>query len=206
MKNVFTVFCAVFLMPTFSAQAWIGGPFSNNTFFGEDGDDGVYEAVAIPQGTARNGIGLYRWGVTNNFKGLDPRYTTTFTFTSGTGAFDTFTIPSSGNVAFGGTSRFTHSWFIGGIYYRGFCEGTVNSGLSVISCIGAARSAAGLSGVLASISSGFQAQFEESGNGLPIRRFEGEGSASTDGGALLDFDFFVFGSKVSHAVQFFGLQ
>lgn len=206
MKKIFTIFCAICLMPSFSAQAWIGGPFGNNTFFGDEGDDGVYEAVAVPFGSARNGIGLYRWGITNNFNGLAPNFTSTFTFTDGTGGSSAFVVPVSGNVAFGGVSQFTHTWFINGVYYRGFCEGSVNSGLGSISAIGAARSASGLSGVFESISSGFRANFADSGNGIPIRRFEGRGRASTVGGELADFRFVVFGSKVSNSVRFFGLQ
>lgn len=205
MKKILVFFCALILMPSYSAHAWIGGPFGNNTFFGEEGDDGVYEAVAVPFGSARNGIGLYRWGVTNNFRGLAPNFTTTFRFTSNNG-FDDFIIPVSGNVAFGGVSQFTHTWFIQGVYYRGFCEGSVNSGLGSISCIGAARSASGLSGILESISSGFRAKFTDTGSGIPIRRFEGRGKATTHGGELGNFRFTVFGSKVANAVQFFGLQ
>lgn len=206
MKKIFSIFFALVLFPGYSAHAWIGGPFGNNTYFGEEGDDGVYEAVAVPVGKARNGVGIYRWGVTNNFTGLDPQNTTTFTFSSTTG-FDTFTVPVSSNIMFGGTSLFTHSWFLNGVYYRGFCEGTVNSGLGVISCIGAARSAAGLSGIVESISSGFRAQFSDRNNGIPVRRFEGTGKARThvdSTGEVADFRFSVFGSKVANGVNFFG--
>jgi hypothetical protein len=208
MKKIFAIFCALCLMPGFSAQAWIGGPFGNNTYFGEEGDDGVYEAVAVPIGRARNGVGIYRWGVTNNFPGLDPTNTTTFTFGSSTGT-DDFVVPVSGNVMFGGVSLFTHSWFLNGVYYRGFCDGTVNSGLGTISCIGAARSAAGLSGILESVSSGFRAQFSDRSNGIPIRRFEGAGRARThvdSTGEVADFRFTVFGSKVANGVSYFGLN
>ncbi len=65
MKKIFALFCAVFLMPTFSAQAWIGGPFSNNSFFEPAGTDGVYEATA----TALNGIGSIAFSVGNEFQG-----------------------------------------------------------------------------------------------------------------------------------------
>jgi hypothetical protein len=145
--------------------------------------------------------------VTNNFNGLDPANTTTFTFTSTSGS-DDFTVPVSSNVMFGGVSLFTHSWFLNGVYYRGFCDGTVNSGLGSISCIGAARSAVGLSGILESISSGFRAQFSDKNNGIPIRRFEGSGTARThvdSTGEVSDFRFSVFGSKVANGVSYFGL-
>lgn len=207
MKQLLGIFCALCLVPSFSAHAWIGGPFSNNTYFGEEGDDGVYEAVAIPFGSARNGVGTYRWGVTNNFPGLDPQNTTSVILTSSTGASG-FTVPVSGNVEFAGVGNFTHSWFITGTYYRGFCQGTVNSGLGSITCIGAAQSADGLSGVSESISSSFRASFTARNQGIPIRRFEGRGSASTtDGsGAFLNFRFAIFGSKVANSVNYFGLN
>lgn len=205
MNKLIAVFCAFCLAPTFSSHAWIGGPFGNNTFFGEEGDDGVYEAVAVPIGKAKNGIGIFRWGVTNQFQGLSPQFTTTVVFTQPTGGTSGFIVPVSGNVAFGGVSRYTHTWFISGIYYRGFAEGTVNSGLGLISAIGAAQSAAGLSGINESISSGFRARFTDSGNGIPVRRFEGRGRAGTTGTAATNFRFTVFGSKVSSAVQYFGV-
>lgn len=206
MRKVIAIFCALFLAPSFSAKAWIGGPFSNNTYFGEEGDDGVYEAVAVPFGSARNGVGIYRWGVTNNFTGLSPQFITSVTLTSSTGSSG-FQVPVSGNVEFGGVGNFTHSWFITGTFYRGFCQGTVNSGIGAISCIGAAQSADGLSGVSESISSSFRATFTAKNQGLPVRRFEGRGSASTtDGsGAFLNFRFAVFGSKVANGVNYFGL-
>jgi len=61
MKKGIGLFLAVVLMPAMSAQAWIGGPWSANTY-ASNGDDGVYEAVA----TMTDGVGMYRWGVGNN--------------------------------------------------------------------------------------------------------------------------------------------
>jgi hypothetical protein len=55
-------------MPSFSAQARIGGPFSGNTYFPENGDDGVYEVAA----TATNRTGLYRIVVGNEFERVNP--------------------------------------------------------------------------------------------------------------------------------------
>lgn len=66
MKKAFAVFCALVLMPGLNAQAWVGGPWSNNNLE-PSGDDGVYEAVA----TATNGLGLYRWGVKNSEGSLE---------------------------------------------------------------------------------------------------------------------------------------
>lgn len=206
MKKVFAVFCALILAPSFTANAWIGGPFSNNTYFGENGDDGVYEAVAIPFGSARNSLGIYRWGITNNFPGLDPQNTTSVTL-SANGGSSTFAVPVSSNVEFSGVSHFTHTWFVTGTYYRGFCQGTVNSGLGAITCIGAAQSADGLSGISESVSSSFRATFTSKNQGVPVRRFEGQGrAATTDGsGAFLNFRFAVFGTKVANGVEYFGL-
>ena len=70
MKKLFALFCAICLMPSFSAHAWIGGPFSNNSFFGENGDDGVYEAVGFPTSGVSNGVGIFRWAVANNVVGI----------------------------------------------------------------------------------------------------------------------------------------
>lgn len=66
MKQVFAVFCIIILMPSMSAHAWVGGPWSNNNA-APGGDDGTYEAVA----TATNGMGMYRWGVKNSGGNLE---------------------------------------------------------------------------------------------------------------------------------------
>tara|TARA_B110000305_G_C19250703_1_gene544603 strand:+ start:284 stop:688 length:405 start_codon:yes stop_codon:yes gene_type:complete len=65
MKNIIAIFCTLFLAPTSHSYAWIGGPFSNNSYFGESGDDGVYEAIA----TGPNAIGIFRIVVANEFGG-----------------------------------------------------------------------------------------------------------------------------------------
>ncbi len=210
MKKIFAAFCALVLMPSFSAQAWIGGPFSNNSYFGEDGDDGVYEAVALPYGKgARNGIGLYRWGVTNNFTGVDDQSTLYYTV-SGPGGSSDIRVPLSGNVEFGGVGHFTHSWYIEGVYYRGFCQGSVNSGLGTVNCTGGAYSAVEFSGIVESISSGFRASFTSRNDGLPVQRFEGRGHAAISDGrgrsGLEPFHFAVFGSKVASKVNYYGVQ
>ncbi len=214
MKKLFAIFCATFLMPTFSAQAWIGGPFSNNAFFGEDGDDGVYEAIAYPvknpngRGIA-NGIGTFRWAVTNN-KSFNDSVTTSVTiafFDDQGNITATFVDvrPLTSNVYFGGVGQVAHTWFIEGVAYRGNCEGTVNSGLGQVSCIGQATNQENSSQI---ISSGFRAKFDGSGQGLPILRFSGKGRGTSENilvaNSNVPFRFIVFGSRVTPLVTYNG--
>ena len=60
MKKVFGIFAAVILMPALQVQAWVGGPWSNNSYQA-NGDDGIYEAV----GSLTDGTAMYRWAVNN---------------------------------------------------------------------------------------------------------------------------------------------
>ena len=104
MKKAFAVFSALILMPGLNAHAWVGGPWSNDSYQ-HNGDDGVYEAVA----TATNGIGIYRWGVSNN----------------------------GGNLEFAaGSFASSNLWYYRGISYYGMCFGIVNSHLGVVSVVG----------------------------------------------------------------------
>ncbi len=148
MKKVFAIFLATILVPTFNTFAWVGGPFSNNSFTPE-GDDGIYEAVAVPAfgqgstgftdtftgagvgGPGVNGIGIYRWGVFNNNPGG-------ITFTTGTLGLN----GNTSNVQFGGFASATsqHVWYINGAVYYGPCFGTVNSAIDTIRCVGNATS------------------------------------------------------------------
>lgn len=117
MKKVFGIFAAVILMPSLQVQAWVGGPWSNNSYQA-NGDDGVYEAV----GSLTDGTAMYRWAVNNQGAGSN----TTFTHPAGSvnGA-------SSSNVQFGGLfgSANPHIIWYRGIVYYGRCFGLVNSGL-----------------------------------------------------------------------------
>ena len=115
MKKVFGIFAAVILMPALQVQAWVGGPWSNNSYQA-NGDDGIYEAV----GSLTDGTAMYRWAVNNE----------------GTGSGTTFTAPngavgSTSNVQFGGLfgSQNPHVIWYRGIVYYGRCFGIVNSGL-----------------------------------------------------------------------------
>ena len=211
MKKLFAIFCAVILMPSFSSYAWIGGPFSNNTYFGEDGDDGVYEAVAIPVGGQfNNGIGMYRWGVSNQSAFSDDA-----TISVSVSVFDdegnlaqTFVDvrPVASNIYFGGTGQISHTWFIEGISYRGNCDGTANSGINSITCVGTATNQRDTN---LYISSQFRATFENGGEGVPVSRFSGRGTGQTNdqfqgifGNTFepVPFRFSVFGSKVASFV------
>jgi hypothetical protein len=216
MKKTFAAFCAIFLMPSFSAQAWIGGPFSNNAFFGVDGDDGVYEAVAYPiankspsRPTVKNGIGTFRWAVTNTKSFTDDVTTSVVTTVfddQGNIAFTFVDVrPLTSNVYFGGVGQVAHTWFIEGVAYRGNCEGSVNSGLGSISCIGQASNVENTS---QTVSSSFRAKFDGSGQGLPVSRFSGKGRGSAvnllDPTATVPFRFMVFGSRVTNTITYNG--
>lgn len=220
MKKIFTIFCAVCLMPSFSAHAWIGGPFSNNSYFSESGDDGVYEAVAFPVNNRanpnqviKNGIGMYRWAVTNNTSFSDAVSTSVsqvFFDDQGNIAFTLVDIvPLTSNVYFGGVGQTSHTWFIEGVAYRGFCEGTANSGLGIVNCVGSASNGSG-TGLIESTFRGKFSSAGDGGRGIPISRFraKGRGTSINIGGPAgnVTFRFRVFGSKVTQNVTYNGLN
>lgn len=121
MKKGFGVFIALVLMPSVPANAWSGGPFGNNNGFSQ-GDDGVYEAVAV----CSNGMGLYRFGVRNQ------------PGTAGTGT----TVTTTSNVEFNAgvlTGRSTNVWYYRGITYIGACVGSVSSVAGTVSVVGNAQ-------------------------------------------------------------------
>ena len=201
MKKLFTVFCAVCLMPTFSAQAWVGGPFSNNSFFGENGDDGVYEAAA----TAPNGIGLFRIVVGNNFTGVNPTAVITsipgsVIVPAGSGIATTTTLPiGSGNVIVGALgSTFSNMWYVAGVFYAGTTWGTASSVMGTVQAMAEARNQRGVGPVF--LSSAFVANFQGSGRFLPARAFSGFGRLTVGAGPEIPFS--VFGSKVSSRILF----
>jgi hypothetical protein len=189
MKKIFAAFCAIVLMPSFSAQAWVGGPFSQNTYFGVDGDDGVYEAIA----TGRNAIGIFRIVVDN--KGQSLGFSTT-----NTGV--TFTFPVSGNTSVGGlTSSNSNVWFVDGVSYFGDCLGTVNSKAGVVTAIGFARDVATINSVA---DSSFSAKLLRSGSNLVSIGFSGRGSVriTANGTQRPLIRCRVFGTKVSNSVNY----
>lgn len=211
MKQLLALFCAVVLLPTLNSYAWIGGPFSNNQFFSEGGDDGVYEAV----GTIPNGVGMYRWAVTNSATSLPDTgalttFTSTFTeiigfFADGTPITQSFTTTGvsiiSSNTTFGGLEDISHRWFIEGVSYTGTCSGTANSGIGVVTAVGTAESEDDVA-----IGSSFFAEFDH-GEGIPVSRFSGTGEvtdvANVDNDPETDIiEFPVFGSKVSSEVVY----
>jgi hypothetical protein len=175
MKKIFTVFCAICLMPTFSAQAWIGGPFSNNSFFGEDGDDGVYEAAA----SAFNGIGLYRIVVGNDFDGVNPKgVSASVPSQIPVPGINTVTVPgiSSGNVVIGAYgSSFSNVWYYEGVFFTQVSTlGTASSVMGTVNRFcGGKRWSVGLG--LNTLSSSFIANFQGTGKFLPARVFSGSG-------------------------------
>lgn len=126
MNKLFAAILAVLIVPTFNSYAWIGGPFDNNSFSPE-GDDGIYEAIAVP--TTGSGLGMYRWGVHNRNPGGVP-------FANGLAG-------NTGNVQFAGMiGTFNqHVWYLNGEVYYGPCFGSVNSSVGTIRCVGNAATA-----------------------------------------------------------------
>lgn len=190
-------------MPSFSAHAWIGGPFSNNSFFGENGDDGVYEAV----GTTTNGLGLFRIVVGNNFDGVNPSGVQASVPSEepnfGSPLTDNIQVPgiSSGNIVFGALGNDANNiWYYQGVSYFGNSIGTVNSVQGIAAAVGRAFTGADQTGD--SILSAFQAQIERAGRFLPASAFSGTGElrVSTDTATAVPFT--VFGSKVSSRITF----
>jgi hypothetical protein len=204
MKKIFALFCAVFLMPTFSAQAWIGGPFSSNAFFGETGADGVYEATA----SAVNGLGLYRIVVGNDFDGVaanqvqfsgDQQTTVTPVgvgaggggAAAGTGRPIDYIQIKSGNAVIGAFgSSWTNVWFFEGISYYGRTLGTANFASGTVVATAEAYSVNVVNPTLplplttdppqdltpnAFLSSMFRAQVKSSGKLIAARTFAGRG-------------------------------
>ena len=126
MKKLIAAILAVLIVPTFNTSAWVGGPFDNNSYT-PGGDDGIYEAVAVP--VIGSGMGIYRWGVFNRNPG-------------GT-AFSSGLAGNTGNVQFGGMiGTFNqHVWYLNGEVYYGPCFGSVNSSVGTIQCVGNASTA-----------------------------------------------------------------
>jgi len=198
MKKIFAAFCAIVLMPSFSAQAWIGGPFSNNSFSDVGGDDGIYEASA----STVNGIGLYRFAVGNEFEGINPQgvaasVPSIVVFQPGT------IVPapgiSSGNVVIGAWGNgFTNIWFYRGVQYFGITFGTVNSANEI--AIGMATSRDNNGQGANSITTAFRAKLIRNSNLIAATPFQGVGRAQTSAGVR--FRFTVLGSKVSNNLTF----
>lgn len=233
MKKIFAIFLALVLMPSFHAYAWLGGPFSNNSFT-PAGDDGVYEAVAVPAssyGTNQfldgnpvnqvNGIGLYRWAVSNNNTG-------SLVNNPATGIQE----DSVSNVHFGGLTGSTNqkTWYINGKVYYGTCFGVVNSVAGAIRVVGTAAPAQpilnqqgfnffntdlegnqGIQDVDGYCNSYFTGYWQSNDElWYAGRNFEGYGSVTTintdlgpfanvgnDENDAFTFEIFVFGSRVS---------
>jgi hypothetical protein len=201
MKKFFAAFCALVLMPNFSAHAWVGGPYSGNSFSDVGGDDGVYEVVA----TCRNGVGLYRIVVGNNFEGVNPTsvQSSVPSQVPNTGNTNPIIVPglNSGNIFFGGLgSNASNIWVYEGVSYFGNVIGTVNSAQSRVVAVGTAFTGANQTGTR--LSSYFRASLSGSGNLLPVRSFVGTGRFQISTQLGRNIRFTVFGSKVSDEILF----
>lgn len=215
MKNIIAVFCALIIAPTLNTYAWVGGPFSNNSYFSQSGDDGVYEAIA----TGPNAIGIYRITVANDFGGSQTQGTGQIV-PPGAGAINVngngnvVNIPTtsgvnSGNIFIGGfgfeEGPASNIWFYQGVGYFGRAIGTVNSTLSRVTALGNAklRGANFAATTGPQINSSFTATLNSSIEFLPAAAFSGVGTAGTQGLATNStFTFTVLGSKVSSAIRF----
>lgn len=199
MKQLFALFCAIVLMPSFSAHAWIGGPFSNNSYFGTEGDDGVYEIV----GTAVNGLGLYRIVVGNNFEGVNPTgvQASVPAQRPNPGGGGSITVPgiNSGNIFFGGLgSNQSNIWFYEGLAYFGNAIGTVNSAQGIAVGVGSAVSTAPAQ----RLNSFFEARILRTGRAVVVSGFTGTGELRVSTALNNPVRFTVFGTKVSDAILF----
>jgi len=203
MKKIFAAFCAIVLMPSFSAQAWIGGPFSNNSFSDVGGDDGIYEASA----STVNGIGLYRFAVGNEFGGVNSAAVASSVSTDFIIIEEDQDIVTnvnsasvaSGNVVIGAWGNgFTNIWFYQGVQYFGATLGTVNSANNTV--IGMATSRDNNGQGLNAISTAFRAKLIRSSDLIAATPFQGIGRAQTSAGDR--FRFTVLGSKVSNSFTF----
>lgn len=117
MKQAFGIFAALILMPSFQVQAWVGGPWSNDSYQ-SNGDDGIYEAI----GTLTDGTAMYRWAVNNNNAGGVQMV----------GGQSNAALTS--NVQFGGLvgAQSPHVVWYRGIVYYGRCFGIVNSNMGQV--------------------------------------------------------------------------
>lgn len=202
-KKLFAIFCAFCLMPLMSAQAWIGGPFSNNSYFSDNGDDGVYEAV----GTATNGVGIFRIVVGNSFDGVNATaVATSIPVTTQQPPGVTFTTGglASGNITIGGLglpyALSSNIWYYQGVSYFGASRGIVNSVLGEVICVANANDQLG--GGTNTVGSFFRARLASSGAFLPARSFSGSGELRESQAPAVAVPFTVFGTKVSSQITF----
>lgn len=200
MKKFFAVFSAICLIPGLNAYAWVGGPYSNNSFSDVGGDDGVYEAI----GTAKNGIGMYRIVVGNSFEGVNPTAVQSSVPSQvGSGGNFPITVPglNSGNIFFGALgSSASNIWVFEGVSYFGNVIGTVNSAQGRVIGVGTAFTGANQTG--ARLSSYFRANLTGTGKLLPVRTFAGTGKFQVSTQLGRNVRFTVFGSKVSDEILF----
>lgn len=117
MKQIIGIFSALVLVPSMQVQAWVGGPWSNDSYQ-ENGDDGVYEAI----GTLTDGTAMYRWAVQNENPGG-----VSMVGGQANGA-------QTSNVDFGGLigAQSPHVIWYRGVIYYGRCFGIVNSNMKSV--------------------------------------------------------------------------
>lgn len=203
MKKLFAIFCAICLMPSFSAQAWIGGPFSNNSYFGLGGDDGIYEAIA----TGANTLGYYRIVIANNSGSIGTPTTTTQA--AGTPPSINGVLASGNGIIGGQGNQSTSLWYVEGITYAGRAFGTVSMWAGAITGMSTADEVTVNDYLAGTVSSQFTAAFQNTGALIPSRAFFGAGvltvnfaPAGTQGPFVTpaggQIPLTIYGSKVSY--------
>ncbi|MEM9283947.1 MAG: hypothetical protein AAGA96_19165 [Verrucomicrobiota bacterium] len=202
MKKCFAIFCATILMPMFSAQAWVGGPFSFNTYGDVQSEDGVYEASAAGETGA---IGVFRFIVGNTFQGVNAAgvVSTTGSQQATTGNV-VINVPSinSGNIFIGGIGGRSNIWFFQGVGYYGTTLGSIVPGSGSVTGFGFANDGNGNG--TNTIESFFTATLDRRTRYVAATVFRGQGSARVTNNGTTDFNFSVFGAKVSNNI-FIGL-
>ena len=199
MKKLFAIFCAVCLMPSFSAQAWIGGPFSNNSYGGQGGSDGIWEGVA----TGANLVGITRFAIGNVYPGIgSPATTAPANVVFPPGIVVTTPSISSGNAVIGayGSQTTATFYFQGDFYATGTTFGSVSTASGSVFAVGSASDGANVLEFAYAGSLSGSGGFTYGGFMPSQRAFTAVGVAGITGTVAGEVPITVFGSKVSDSI------
>lgn len=200
MKKLFAVFCAVCLMPTFSAQAWVGGPFSNYNFSGQGGADGIWEGVV----SGTDVVGITRFAIGNTYAGVGTPTTTTPQQTAAGGGGAIITTPSiaSGNAVIGAFASTTSAvfYFEGDFYGQGTTLGSVSPSSGSVVALGNSTDGANTIEFYYRGSLTGSGGFAYSSVRAPQRSFTASGQITDTGAVAGEVAITVFGTKVSDQI------